>query len=74
MLASACGSGSPNANVAQITTSRASNDAGSSNNSESGDPTAYSACMRSHGVGNFPDPDSQGHIKITALTPTSSAR
>jgi hypothetical protein len=25
---------------------------------------AYSACMRSHGVPNFPDPDSQGRIAI----------
>jgi hypothetical protein len=27
---------------------------------------AYSQCMRSHGVLNFPDPDSQGHFNITA--------
>jgi hypothetical protein len=66
LLAAACGSGSPSARVAQIGTSRASNDAGSSNSSGSGDPTVYSACMRRHGVGNFPDPDSQGHIKITS--------
>jgi hypothetical protein len=60
LLASACGGGSSNAKVAQIGTSRASNDAGSSNTSGSGDPTVYSACMRSQGIGNFPDPDSQG--------------
>lgn len=27
---------------------------------------AYSNCMRSHGVPDFPDPDSQGHIVITS--------
>lgn len=27
---------------------------------------AYSSCMRSHGVPDFPDPNSQGHIGITA--------
>lgn len=26
---------------------------------------AYSACMRSHGIPNFPDPDNNGDIKIT---------
>jgi hypothetical protein len=65
LLASACG-GSSNANVAQISTSKNSDHASSSNSSGSGDPTAYSACMRSHGVGNFPDPDSSGRIKITS--------
>lgn len=25
---------------------------------------AYSACMRSHGVPSFPDPDSQGHLML----------
>ena len=27
---------------------------------------AYSACMRKNGVPNFPDPDSEGRIKITS--------
>lgn len=31
-----------------------------------GDPQAYSACMRKHGVPNFPDPDAEGRIKITS--------
>jgi hypothetical protein len=61
LLASACG-GSSSANVAQISTSRTSDHASSSNSSGSGGPTAYSACMRSHGVGNFPDPDSSAKI------------
>ena len=39
---------------------------------------AYSACMRSHGVSNFPDPNSQGAIQIqggpgSALDPNSAA-
>ena len=29
------------------------------------DQLAYSQCMQSHGVPNFPDPDSQGRIAIT---------
>jgi hypothetical protein len=66
LLASACGGGSSGANVAQINTGSASNRAGSSNSSGTGDPIKYSACMRSHGVGNFPDPDSSGRNKITS--------
>ncbi len=36
----------------------------------------YTACMRSHGVPNFPDPDSHGTITITvstSLNPSSPA-
>ena len=50
--------------MAQVGTT--SKNSGASNSSGSGDPTAYSACMRSHGVSNFPDPDSKGRIKITS--------
>src|SRR5262245_23582699 len=63
LLASACG-GSPSSRVAQVGTTAKSS--GASKGSGSGDPTAYSACMRSHGVQNFPDPDSKGRIKITS--------
>jgi hypothetical protein len=31
----------------------------------SADPLAYSKCMRSHGIGDFPDPNSDGNIAIT---------
>jgi hypothetical protein len=39
---------------------------------------AYSGCMRSHGVSNFPNPDSSGNLpasakQIAASTPRSSA-
>lgn len=56
LLASACGGGSPNASGTQ---------AGSSGGSGNGDSAAYSACMRKNGVPNFPDPDSEGNIRIT---------
>jgi hypothetical protein len=65
LLASACG-GSSDLKVAQVGTSGGTNGSGSSTGSGAGDPTAYSACMRSHGVANFPDPDSKGRIKITS--------
>jgi hypothetical protein len=65
-LASACG-GSGGPGVARVPTSGSRN-AGSSGDSGSGkgDPAAYSACMRRNGVTNFPDPDSQGRLKIVS--------
>ena len=67
LLASGCGGGSPGAGVAQIGSAN-SGTSGSkaSSGSRSGDVAAYSACMRKHGVTNFPDPDSNGGLKITS--------
>ena len=66
VLVSACGGGGSGAKVAQIGTTSSGTDSRSSSNSGSGDARKFSACMRSHGVGNFPDPDSSGRIKITS--------
>jgi hypothetical protein len=55
LLAAACsrgGSGSPG--VADV--------ASSPSGPASGSPLAFSRCMRSHGVPNFPDPDSSGAL------------
>jgi hypothetical protein len=56
LAASACG-GSSGAKVAQVGTT-------SANHPRAHDPQAFSACMRSHGVPNFPDPDSSGTIHV----------
>jgi hypothetical protein len=61
LLASACG-GSSGANVAQIGTTTGPKPSGAS-----ADPNAYSACMRNHGVGNFPDPDSNNVMKMEGV-------
>jgi hypothetical protein len=66
LLASACGGSSGGAKVAQVDTNESAKGSGSSDASGKGDPRAYSACMRSHGVANFPDPDSSGRLKITS--------
>jgi hypothetical protein len=66
LLAAACGGGSSGAKVAQVGTTSSTKGSGSSSASGSGNPTKYSACMRSHGVPNFPDPDSSGRIKVTS--------
>jgi hypothetical protein len=64
LLVSACGGSSSGAKVAQVGTTSSTNGSASSSASGSGDPQAFSACMRSHGVPNFPDPDSSGRIRI----------
>ncbi len=61
LLAAACG-GSPSS-----TGSGGSPTAGGSANSSSA--VAYSRCVRSHGVPDFPDPDSNGQIPKEAAVP-----
>ena len=61
--ATACSGGSSSGspvvtNVASSTRSGSSSPSSSASN----DPVAYSRCMRSHGVANFPDPDSNGQL------------
>ena len=58
-FAGGCGGGSNGPGVAS-TGSHSSTSSGSTNPSGHGSPLAYSRCMRSHGVPNFPDPTSQG--------------
>lgn len=43
---------------------------GSTSAAKSPSAQAYSACMRSHGVPNFPDPDANGNFALT-ITPGS---
>jgi hypothetical protein len=63
LVAAGCG-GSSGAKVAQVGTSSGANGSGSSSASGSGDPQAFSACMRGHGVPSFPDPDGSGVIRV----------
>jgi hypothetical protein len=71
LLAAACGGGSSGANVAHLGTTGNANGSGSSNASASDDPNAYSRCIRSHGVGNFPDPDSNNMLKTAGIDKNS---
>jgi hypothetical protein len=57
LAASACG-GSTGGSVAQVGTT------GGANHPRPHGPQAFSACMRSHGVPTFPDPDSGGTIHV----------
>jgi hypothetical protein len=62
LLAAACGGGSASPGVASAgsTTSTTPVAVGGSGSSNYADAVAYANCMRSHGVGNFPDPTTSG--------------
>lgn len=88
ILFAGCGGSSPSSGVAHLSSSSASNSSstgGSSSSSEAGRPTqqqmvAFSQCMRTHGVPEFPEPtegkllirssDRNGHL--TGVNPQSS--
>jgi hypothetical protein len=68
-LLAAAGGGSPGSHVAQLgstatqpaaTSSSPSSGGSPSSRSPTSQPLAFSHCMRSHGVPNFPDPNSSG--------------
>jgi hypothetical protein len=62
LLAAACSSGSPSASVAHTGSTTTTAPSSSGKGSNTGLTIAYSQCMRSHGVPDFPDPNSQGAI------------
>lgn len=72
LLAAGCGGGS-SLQVAQLTTTVSGTAPGSALPAAD----AYAACMRKHGVKDFPDPNSQGQFtglsSLNATTPTFAA-
>jgi ABC-type phosphate transport system substrate-binding protein len=72
LVAAGCG-GSSGAKVAQVGTTSTAKGSGSSSGSGSRDPQAFSACMRAHGVANFPDPGADGTIQIPSSIRGSEA-
>jgi hypothetical protein len=63
LLAAGCGGGSSGAKVAQVgSTPRTTTGTNPSSGSGKGNAVAYAACMRSHGVPLFPDPNRHGAI------------
>lgn len=74
-MISACGSGAS----AGTGSSAGSGSAGASDSGTGGSTLVhaqkgvkFAACMRSHGVGNFPDPDASGKLTIDAVANGSS--
>jgi hypothetical protein len=66
LIAVGCG-GSSGQGVAQVdSTETTTTGSESPDSSSSADPAAYSACMRKNGVPKFPDPDSEGRLRLKA--------
>ncbi|HLI02210.1 MAG TPA: hypothetical protein VKV06_15585 [Acidimicrobiales bacterium] len=80
VLTAGCGGGSHSsdpgvASLGSTTTAAASSQAnGSTNASNYAKAVAYSQCMQSHGVPNFPDPNSSGQIMIKKGGPGGSGK
>ena len=72
VLAAGCGAGTKAPSVASIatpgstTTSVARSAGGPTTGKSYSGEVAYSRCMRSHGLPNFPDPSSAGHLVVRA--------
>lgn len=60
VLATACSHGSSGPGVASVGSSAPTGQSSSSGSHP--DAVAYSQCMRAHGIGDFPDPNSNGQI------------
>jgi hypothetical protein len=70
LLAAACG-GSPGNHVAQLAstaTQSTSSSTPSARSAHQNDAVAFARCMRSHGVPNWPDPNSSGVFDKSKLT------
>jgi hypothetical protein len=67
-VAAGCGGGSGSQGVASVgaSTSTTSSSTSQSAENEMAQLVRYSACMRSHGLPNFPDPDASGSIRLKA--------
>jgi len=73
VLAAACGGGSAGPGVASLgpassTTTLATVSQGGIGSANYTDAVSYAQCMRSHGIVNFPDPNSQGDFLLTKST------
>jgi hypothetical protein len=64
LVAAACGGRGSGANVARIGTNSAT---------QPHAPQTFSVCMRTHGVANFPDADTDGRIHATGIDKTSQS-
>jgi hypothetical protein len=77
VIAAGCGGGSASPGVASVATTTPAKEpaATGSDKNATGKKQTYSACMRAHGLPNFPDPTADGGIAIEAssgLDPNSA--
>jgi hypothetical protein len=65
LFTAGCSRPASNLGVAAVeTSSSVASASASATAAANADPLAYSKCMRSHGVSDFPDPNGQGNIQI----------
>jgi hypothetical protein len=71
--AAGCGSGSPPRSVAHLgsTTTTTTTDSSSSSRDPMAQAIKFAACMRKHGVPDFPDPTTSGTGNVALLVPDS---
>jgi hypothetical protein len=74
LVAAGCGADSPDPGVAQTPSSTTTTQPSESVGSTSDDPIAFAACMRSHGVPDFPDPKVTSRGEITSIPDSDSPR
>ena len=67
LLAAACGGPSPSGVATGSTTTTTTTSPSLGGGTQATGLLAYSSCMRSHGVANFPDPSGKGEIPKSAL-------
>jgi hypothetical protein len=87
LLVAGCGGGSPSSDVAHLGSSISASTSSSTPAAASGEGSgvaqarsqavAYAACMRAHGIANFPEPQVSGNgneVRVRMVAPASSVR
>jgi hypothetical protein len=74
LIAAGCGSNPEGSGVAKAPTTSTTTQPSQTTDSASGDPAAFSACMRSHGVPDFPDPKVTGGGEVLSIPDSQSPR
>jgi hypothetical protein len=74
LVAAGCGSDSPSPGVAEAPTTSTTTGPSEDGNSNRSDLIAFAACMRSHGVPDFPDPKATSQGEIISIPDDDSPR
>jgi hypothetical protein len=74
LVAAGCGSDTPSPGVAQAATTSTATESSEDGDSNRGDLIAFAACMRFHGVPDFPDPKATSEGEIISIPADDSPR
>jgi hypothetical protein len=67
LVVAGCGGDPPSSGVAQAPTTSVATEPAEDGDSTGGDPVAFAACMRSHGVPDFPDPKATSEGQVISI-------